>query len=74
METVAVQAVFLAREDLPEDIIYNITKGLFENLEEIRQAHYKANDTALERATEGVSIPFHTGAIKYYKEVGIWKE
>jgi len=74
VETVAVQALFLTREDLPEDIIYTITKGLFENVDEVRQAHYKANDTTLERATEGVSIPFHPGAIKYYKEVGVWKE
>lgn len=74
VETVAVQAILVVREDLPEDVVYNVTKGLFKNLDEIRQAHYKANDTTLERATEAITVPFHPGAIKYYKEAGIWKE
>lgn len=74
VETVAVQAILVVREDLPEDVVYNVTRGLFENLDEIRQAHYKANDITLERAVEAITVPFHPGAIKYYKEAGIWKE
>ncbi len=66
--------ILVVKEDLPEDVVYNVTKGLFENLDEIRQAHYKANDTTLERAIEAITVPFHPGAIKYYKEAGIWKE
>lgn len=57
--------------DLPEDVAYNIVKGVYENLEEIQAVHAGAKAIELDTAIEGITVPIHPGAIKYYKEVGL---
>ena len=69
-QTVTVLATLACRADLDEDLVYNLTKALFENQTELAQANAKAADLKLETAVEGASVPFHPGADKYYKEVG----
>ena len=73
VETVAVQAILAARAELPEDVVYAITKGIFENLEALGNAHHKGKSVSLEKALDGISVPVHPGAVKYYKEVGVMK-
>ena len=64
----------IVRDELPEQVVYDITKGIFENLDDIKAAHNTAKKhLSLENSQIGVSIPFHPGAVKYYKEVGILK-
>lgn len=67
-QTVSVMATIIARNDVSEDVIYEFTKGLFEYKGEF--SHAKAEELNLETAVSGISIPFHPGAEKYYKEVG----
>lgn len=73
VNTVAVNAVLIASNDLKEDVVYNLTKALFENQAELASAHAKGRELSLQSAVKGVSIPFHPGALKYYKEKGAMK-
>lgn len=71
--TVAVKATLIVRPDLDEEIVYQMTKALFENKEEITQGHNKGVELDVNEAVEGVSVPFHPGAERYFKEVGVIK-
>lgn len=73
INTVAVNAVLVASKELKEDVVYNLTKALFENQAELASAHAKGKELSLQSAVKGVSIPFHPGAVKYYKEKGLMK-
>lgn len=71
VKTVAVMATLATNSQASEDVIYNITKTLFENQPELAQAHAKGAELVLEEAVKGISIPFHPGAEKYFKEKGL---
>jgi hypothetical protein len=73
VSTVAVNAVLIAGNSLSEAMVYNLTKALFENQAELASAHAKGKELNLQYAVKGVSIPFHPGAVKYYKEKGLMK-
>lgn len=73
VNTVAVNAVLIVNADIKEDVVYNLTKSLFENQEELAAAHAKGKELNLAKASTGVSIPFHPGAAKFYKEKGLMK-
>ena len=73
VKTVAVNAVLIAHPKLSETVVYNMTKALFENQAELAAAHAKGKVLSLQSAATGVSIPFHPGAAKYYKEKGVLK-
>ena len=73
VKTVAVMATLATSSDVSEDVIYNITKALFDNQPELAEAHAKGKEVVLEKAVNGISIPFHSGAEKYFKEKGLMK-
>ncbi len=73
VKTIAVMAVLIAHSKVPEDTVYKITKALFDYKADLASAHAKGNLLSLQTATRGVSIPFHPGAAKYYKEKGVMK-
>jgi len=73
VRTVAVNAVLIVSSDLPGDLVYKMTKALFENQAQLASAHAKGKEVNLKTAVTGVSIPFHPGAVRYYKEVGAIK-
>jgi TRAP transporter TAXI family solute receptor len=73
VKTIAVMAVLVAHPKINEDTAYKLTKALFDNQAELASAHAKGKELKLETATKGVSIPFHPGAVKFYKEKGILK-
>jgi len=73
VKTVAVSAVLIVSSDLKEDVVYQLTKALFENQAELATTHAKGKDLNLKTAVTGVSIPFHPGAMKYYKEKRVMK-
>ncbi len=70
-KTVAVKATLVVKADLDETLVYNMTKGLFENLDAVAAAHAKGAEMSLEGAVEGVSVPLHPGAAKYFAEQGL---
>ena len=67
--TVAVLAMLVVKADLSEDLVYDITKSIFENLDQV--THAKAKQIKPENALNGVGIEVHAGAQKYYDEKGI---
>jgi TRAP transporter TAXI family solute receptor len=71
--TVAVNAVLIAGNQLKEDMVYNLTKALFDNQPELAMAHAKGKELNAQVAVKGVSIPYHPGAVKFYKEKGLMK-
>ena len=69
--TPAVMAILVCDAMMEDDLVYNITKAIFENLEELKPVHDKAKLIALDTALKGASIAVHPGAAKYYKEKGM---
>ena len=68
---VAVEAALVASTDMSEDAVYELTKTMFENLEELGTSHAKFQLVSAEKAAENGSVPMHPGAEKYYKEIGL---
>ena len=69
--TVSVWNVVICSQDLDEDLVYNLTKAVFEHQSYLMQIHPFAKYTTPENAVKTSPIPFHPGAIKYFKEKGI---
>ena len=69
IQTVALKAILVAESDLSEEVVYNITKAIFENRETLIAAHDRARDIKLEDALKGMTVDLHPGAQKYYDEV-----
>jgi hypothetical protein len=63
--------VVVVKKDLDADLVYRITKALFENLEKIRTSHPSVAELDLESAVQGMPIPYHPGALKYFAEKGL---
>lgn len=67
--TVSVKSMLVIRADLSEDLVYKVTKAIYENTDKL--GHAKAKEIKLENALAGVSIPVHPGAKKYFDEKGV---
>ena len=70
-QTVTVKATLVADASVSDDVAYAIVKTIFEGKEEITKAHAKGAELDLNFATDGMAIPFHPGAAKYFAENGI---
>ena len=71
IRTVASPNVLVTREDIPEEVVYNVTKVIWENLATLQEIHGATKDMRIEIAVEGLGAPLHKGAIRYYREVGV---
>jgi TRAP transporter TAXI family solute receptor len=70
---VGVANVLIVNASMPEDLAYNITRVLFEHRSELAAIHPEARHLSLQTAVAGSPARFHPGAIRYYKEQGVWK-
>lgn len=68
--TVAVGAVLIARDDVPEDDIYAMVSTIFDNTDAITAQHDKGKELDLDFAASVTSVPYHPGAAKYFQEKG----
>ncbi|KUH31677.1 C4-dicarboxylate ABC transporter substrate-binding protein [Thermococcus celericrescens] len=68
--TLAVKAILVVSADVPDDVVYAMTRLLFLHVDELRQVHAKAQYISFDTALDGMSIPLHPGAVKYYEEKG----
>lgn len=73
IESIGVKATFVASKNLDENIVYAITKEVFENLEEFKKLHPAYSVLTRENMLQGLSAPIHKGALKYYREAGLVK-
>jgi len=69
--TVGVFNIGLAHKDLPDDLVYLVVKTVLENAAELARAHPASKETLLENWKRNTVIPFHPGALRYFKEKGI---
>jgi TRAP transporter TAXI family solute receptor len=69
--TVTVKATLIVSADATEDDVYKLTASIFDNISAITKEHAKGAELSLENATDGLTVPFHKGAAKYFKEKGI---
>jgi len=70
--TFGVGATFVSSAKVPENVIYNVVKAVFENFDQFKKLHPAfANLKKEEMIKDGLSAPLHDGAKKYYKEAGL---
>jgi TRAP transporter TAXI family solute receptor len=73
VNTLAVMAVWVAHDGVPDNVAYEVTKALFENLPIMGQVHVQGKNISLQTATAFGDAPMHPGAARYFKEKGITK-
>ena len=71
VKTFAVWITLSGRGDLPENDVYVMTKKIFENTDFLKGIHVVGSYITLENVSKISSLPFHPGAVKFYKEKGI---
>ena len=71
--TAAIQNFLVTHDGVPADLVYAMTKSMFDNLDQLAAAHNAAKVITRENAAKGSPIPLHPGAEKYYREVGVLK-
>ncbi|MGR3270921.1 C4-dicarboxylate ABC transporter [Thalassococcus profundi] len=69
--TVAISNYLISHADVSEELAYQMTKLLFENIETLTSSHQAAAQIALETALDGMPVPLHPGAERYYREQGL---
>jgi TRAP transporter TAXI family solute receptor len=76
-QTVTVSALWVSRSNLSEDLHYGVVKGLFGNKKAakiLKYGHAKGKSITLDTHNVGVPIPYCPGAVKFYKEAGVYKK
>ncbi|MEE4278434.1 MAG: TAXI family TRAP transporter solute-binding subunit [Halieaceae bacterium] len=71
VRTVASPNVLVARDDVPAEHVYQITKVIWENLATLQEIHGATRDMRLDAAVRGLGAPLHVGALRYFREVGL---
>jgi TRAP transporter TAXI family solute receptor len=69
--TVGVKATFVTSKHVSSDIVYAITKEVFENLDDFRELHPAYKVLTERNMLKGLSAPVHQGALRYYRESGL---
>ena len=68
--TVAINNILVTHEGVSDEVAYQMTKLMFDNLGRLGTAHSAAQDIKLDSATKNLPIPLHPGAERFYKEAG----
>ncbi|NQD55968.1 TAXI family TRAP transporter solute-binding subunit [Pseudomonas sp. CM25] len=68
VSTAAITNILVTRADISDDLAYQMTKLIFENLPRLVTAHAAAKDIQTENAAKNLPIPLHPGAERYFKE------
>ncbi len=71
--TAAIANFLVSHEGVPVDLVYQMTKAMYDNLDMMVAAHAAAKAIKRENALKGMPLPLHPGAEKYYREVGLLK-
>ena len=71
VKTVTVKATLIVSADASEEDVYGITAAIFDNIEAITGENAKGAELTIENATNGMTVPFHAGAAKYFAEKGV---
>jgi hypothetical protein len=67
----AVANILIAHEAMDEKLVYDILAAMFDHKDDLVAVHKQAESVDLKAAIKGSPIPFHSGALKYYKDKGL---
>ncbi len=73
VKTFAGSAIIIAHKDVPDNIVYDLIKSTYENLDFLINIHPIVKYTVLEQALNGQPFELHPGAERYYREMGVLK-
>jgi TRAP transporter TAXI family solute receptor len=73
IETVSVKATMVTSEGVADDVVYALTKVVFEHLDDFKSVHPAYESLTREEMLTGLSAPIHPGAVRYYREAGFDK-
>lgn len=65
--------MMVVRNDMPEDVAYDITKTIWDNIKEVNKTSAALSLITIDGATDSLSADLHPGAMKYFKEAGVIK-
>jgi uncharacterized protein len=63
--------VLVVRSDVPDEVVYQVTRVIWENLGALQDIHSATKDMELDIALKGLGAPLHPGAVRYYREKGM---
>jgi TRAP transporter TAXI family solute receptor len=71
-QTFGVGATFVTSASVPDDVVYEVVKAVFENMDQFKGLHPAfANLDPKQMANDGLSAPLHPGAERYFREAGL---
>jgi TRAP transporter TAXI family solute receptor len=68
----SISTYLVAAARLPEDTVYKVTSTFFDHLDEFHTFHSAAKEWTLKETFDQPKVPFHPGAIRYFKEKKLW--
>jgi hypothetical protein len=71
VQAAAVINYLVTRSDLSDDTVYGMTRAMYDHLADLAAAHSAGKEIALKNALQGMPIPLHPGAARYFKEKGL---
>lgn len=71
INTIAQPNLLVVRKDAPDEVVYLVTKTIYENLPFLNNIHSATKAMSLNDAIKGLPVPLHPGALKYYEEMGL---
>ena len=69
--TIGMYNFAIGRSDLPDDLVYQLVKTVFENQPRLLKIHSAARETIPQNVDKNTFMLFHPGAVRYYREIGI---
>ena len=63
---------FITSADMDDDVVYAVTKALYENREDVVARHAAGRAINANNVVRDTGTEFHPGAIRFYEEIGIW--
>ena len=73
VHTWGIPLMLVVRKEMDEALVYKMVKTFWEHLKEVKSVSKQLEGLNLKEAIQGLSAPFHPGALKYYKEIGAVK-
>lgn len=71
VETISVKATMVTSEGVADDVVYALTRVVFENLEDFKSVHPAYESLTKQEMLVGLTAPIHPGAVRYYREAGL---
>jgi hypothetical protein len=71
VQSAGVMAILVVRANVADELVYSLTKAVFDNLPQFQSSHPAARHLSLHTALTGMALPLHPGAERYFQQNGI---